>query len=392
MAAAMKRDPQMNDRCECVCARRPVPSALVVRRVSIMRVPPERPPVYDVTPSSRLQVNNKELLKLNAELEQSIPDEEFAAEINEVIKYDDAARGMLGRLKARKLALRRGRASTRIETSDTPQASHPGGETSHRSAVKLPALPLQAYSGEFRQWRAFREQFKVCLRRQYDGKVYYVETIEMLFICNDIIQVPVENELVKAMEDGGQPIVDKLFLPGRLARKFWDLESVGILDQLKGPSEEIQAVVSQFEQHIKKDDRYEVALPWKENCSQLSDNRAQAVKRLQSPSGRKMLHTLEFALKKRILLQTPSLRSIAMWREDSGASGTLSHVKPSLPSVEQDPSRRITAGSNFDCRSRVVASSILRPEQPPGVSESEEGAPSSCTKTSAGGWLRRKRA
>ncbi|KAL1457270.1 hypothetical protein MTO96_043554 [Rhipicephalus appendiculatus] len=34
----------------------------------------------------RLQVNNEELLKLNAELEQSIPDEEFAAEINEVIK------------------------------------------------------------------------------------------------------------------------------------------------------------------------------------------------------------------------------------------------------------------------------------------------------------------
>ncbi|KAL3234696.1 hypothetical protein MRX96_003345 [Rhipicephalus microplus] len=62
------------------------------------------------------------------------------------------------------------------------------------------------------------------------------------------------------------------------------------------------------------------------------------------------------------------------------------------PAAEQDPSRRITAGFNFDCRSRVVASSILRPEQPPGVLESEEGAPSSCTKNSAGGWLRRKRA
>ncbi|KAL1454782.1 hypothetical protein MTO96_043661, partial [Rhipicephalus appendiculatus] len=95
----------------------------------------------------RLQVNNEELLKLNAELEQSIPDEEFPAEINEVIKYDDAARGMLGQLKARKLALRRGRVSPRVETSDTPQASHPGGETSLRSAVKLPALSLQRFSG-----------------------------------------------------------------------------------------------------------------------------------------------------------------------------------------------------------------------------------------------------
>ncbi|XP_037521048.1 uncharacterized protein LOC119397701 [Rhipicephalus sanguineus] len=108
----------------------------------------------------RLQVNNEELLKLNAELEQSIADEEFAAEINEVIKYDDAARGMLGQLKARKVALRRGRASTRVETSDPPLGTHPGGETSTRSAVKLPALPLQTFSGELRQWRAFWEQFR----------------------------------------------------------------------------------------------------------------------------------------------------------------------------------------------------------------------------------------
>lgn len=55
---------------------------------------------------------------------------------------------------------------------------------------------------------------QVCLRSQYGGKVYFIEAIEMPFICRDVIQVPVENEFVKAMEDGGQPIADKLFLPG----------------------------------------------------------------------------------------------------------------------------------------------------------------------------------
>ena len=67
-------------------------------------------------------------------------------------------------------------------------------------------------------------------------------------------------------------------------KRFWELESIGIIDdqQAKRSLYE-ESALSQFKKSLKFDgERYEVALPWKENHPKLRDNYAQAVKRLVS--------------------------------------------------------------------------------------------------------------
>ncbi|KAK8769465.1 hypothetical protein V5799_014069 [Amblyomma americanum] len=55
----------------------------------------------------RLTANKNELLRLNAELEDSVADEDFASEFERVMRYEDAARGKLGQLKAKEAELLR---------------------------------------------------------------------------------------------------------------------------------------------------------------------------------------------------------------------------------------------------------------------------------------------
>ncbi|KAL1474459.1 hypothetical protein MTO96_037956 [Rhipicephalus appendiculatus] len=56
--------------------------------------------------TERLEANNAELDKLNELIEKHITDEEFATEFEAVVRYQDAARGTLGELKARQALLR----------------------------------------------------------------------------------------------------------------------------------------------------------------------------------------------------------------------------------------------------------------------------------------------
>ena len=59
-------------------------------------------------------------------------------------------------------------------------------------------------------------------------------------------------------------------------KKFWQLESLGIVDDPQELSQE-----EQFEKNLKFDgERYEVELPWKRNCPTLVNNRNIAMKRL----------------------------------------------------------------------------------------------------------------
>ncbi|XP_077523492.1 uncharacterized protein LOC144134453 [Amblyomma americanum] len=109
----------------------------------------------------RLAANNDELLKLNAELEDSVADEDFASEFETVMRYEDAARGMLGQLKAKEAELLRAPRLLATQPAEPQRGSqHGGGEAVHRSAVKLPTLQLQTFNGELRQWRGFWEHFK----------------------------------------------------------------------------------------------------------------------------------------------------------------------------------------------------------------------------------------
>ncbi|XP_077529205.1 uncharacterized protein LOC144141536 [Haemaphysalis longicornis] len=54
----------------------------------------------------RLQSCNEELGKLNVELKGAIHEDELAAEFVAVMTYEDAAKGMLGQLKAKERSLR----------------------------------------------------------------------------------------------------------------------------------------------------------------------------------------------------------------------------------------------------------------------------------------------
>ena len=67
-------------------------------------------------------------------------------------------------------------------------------------------------------------------------------------------------------------------------KQFWELESIGIIDdqQAKWSLDE-ESALSQFKKSLKFDgERYEVALPWKENHPRLRNNYKQAVKQLVS--------------------------------------------------------------------------------------------------------------
>ncbi|KAL1481121.1 hypothetical protein MTO96_050446 [Rhipicephalus appendiculatus] len=64
----------------------------------------------------RLQGNNADLDKINAELEELIPEDEFATEFEAVLTYQDAALGMLGQLKAREWQFRQKQCSTTTQS------------------------------------------------------------------------------------------------------------------------------------------------------------------------------------------------------------------------------------------------------------------------------------
>ncbi|KAK3704311.1 hypothetical protein QZH41_007495 [Actinostola sp. cb2023] len=75
-------------------------------------------------------------------------------------------------------------------------------------------------------------------------------------------------------------------------RRMWDIDSLGVCptdNELLSPDERL-ATNKAIESRRKIDDRYEIAIPWKEDVPTLPDNRKQAESRLLS---------LETSLKKK---------------------------------------------------------------------------------------------
>ncbi|KAL1418522.1 hypothetical protein MTO96_025854 [Rhipicephalus appendiculatus] len=64
----------------------------------------------------RLQGNNADLNKINAELEELIPEDEFATEFETVLTYQDAALGMLGQLIPREWHFHQNQCSTTTQS------------------------------------------------------------------------------------------------------------------------------------------------------------------------------------------------------------------------------------------------------------------------------------
>ncbi|KAH7939583.1 hypothetical protein HPB52_014209 [Rhipicephalus sanguineus] len=95
----------------------------------------------------RLQGNNADLIKVNAELEELIPEDEFATEFEAVLTYQDAALEMLGQLKAREWQLRQNPCSTTTQSLPARPSQTPEDRTP-RKAIKLPTLQLQTFDGQ----------------------------------------------------------------------------------------------------------------------------------------------------------------------------------------------------------------------------------------------------
>eukprot|EP00112_Aurelia_sp_Birch-Aquarium-sp1_P003222 Seg1359.14 transcript_id=Seg1359.14/GoldUCD/mRNA.D3Y31 product="hypothetical protein" protein_id=Seg1359.14/GoldUCD/D3Y31 len=64
-------------------------------------------------------------------------------------------------------------------------------------------------------------------------------------------------------------------------KRFWQLKSLGIDESDKRLTKDEESAMQQFKDSLVYDgERYEVALPWREDCTGLEDNRHQAVSRL----------------------------------------------------------------------------------------------------------------
>ncbi|KAK8771883.1 hypothetical protein V5799_024873, partial [Amblyomma americanum] len=109
----------------------------------------------------KLESNHDELVKINNEYEPYISEEDFAAEYEASVKYEEAAKEMLGQLKAQEAVLR----NAKCPPSDSPavpvRSGHTEGTALQRIPLNLPALQLQPFSGELCTWPSFWEKFKV---------------------------------------------------------------------------------------------------------------------------------------------------------------------------------------------------------------------------------------
>ncbi|XP_070385218.1 uncharacterized protein [Dermacentor albipictus] len=76
----------------------------------------------------------------------------------------------------------------------------------------------------------------------------------------------------------------------RQLKSFWDLEHIGIVDDAQLTTKD-DSVLRAFEETItQKNGRYQVALPWKENASDLTDNKSIASHRLHSLTAKLLRH------------------------------------------------------------------------------------------------------
>ena len=87
---------------------------------------------------------------------------------------------------------------------------------------------------------------------------------------------------------GEQSSSHQLFCCEQNMQSFWDLESIGIHDQLDTNKNVVDPVTVQFEENIKLEDkRYTVTLPWKEGGREkIVPNKFSALKRLESLKNR----------------------------------------------------------------------------------------------------------
>lgn len=132
-----------------------------------------------------IQGNNADLDKVNSELKELTPEDEFTTEFEAVLTYQDAVLEMLGQLKARQCQFRQNHCSRNTQ----PLAARPSQtpeDHALRKAIKLPTLQVQTFDGKlchrsslWKQLRASVDENENLTKRE---NFYYVKT----FLRGDI--------------------------------------------------------------------------------------------------------------------------------------------------------------------------------------------------------------
>lgn len=101
----------------------------------------------------RLITRNKELRKVNVEIEPYIGDADLEADYVAVADYEDRVAKAFGDVRSKIARLR--------ATTTTAHAGADGDrdQPSQATGVKLPKLQILRYQGELTQWQHFWEQF-----------------------------------------------------------------------------------------------------------------------------------------------------------------------------------------------------------------------------------------
>jgi hypothetical protein len=87
-------------------------------------------------------------------------------------------------------------------------------------------------------------------------------------------------------------------------KRFWQLESLGIMDDPQEMSQDEKYVVQQLQESVNFDgERYEVELLWTKNCPKLADNRKIAMKRLVNVEARLKKNPEQLVMYKQLINQ-----------------------------------------------------------------------------------------
>ncbi|XP_064479731.1 uncharacterized protein LOC135393113 [Ornithodoros turicata] len=131
---------------------------------------------------ARLEVADRELRKVNEEIEVYIKEDELATECETVFSYEEQAANAMAEVQTRLADLHSVEQQATSVTSEALLPATPRASEQAPAGVKLPKLQLMmTYGGELTQWQIFWEQFRTAVhdnrRLNKTEKFQYLTTL-----------------------------------------------------------------------------------------------------------------------------------------------------------------------------------------------------------------------
>ncbi|XP_064475321.1 uncharacterized protein LOC135389185 [Ornithodoros turicata] len=130
---------------------------------------------------ARLEVADRELRKVNEEIEVYIKEDELATEYETMFSYEEQAANAMAEVQTRLADLHSVEQQVTSVTSEALLPATPRASEQAPAGVKLPKLQLMTYGGELTQWQMFWEQFRTAVhdnrRLNKTEKFQYLTTL-----------------------------------------------------------------------------------------------------------------------------------------------------------------------------------------------------------------------